>query len=103
VSKQRAVRIRNAAGGCGFTSAKRALKYVQRGQARLVGDNEIEFIASDFRAISAEASMKSTTEPDGASPSHGPVLLVGPTYNTAESTRTFAPYPYRWQGYLKAA
>ena len=54
MSSRRAVKIRNPLGGCGYTSAKQAIKLMKRGQARPVGENEIEIIASDYRAQSAE-------------------------------------------------
>ena len=103
--QDRSVKIRNPIDGAGWTSAKRALKYLKRGQARLVGESEIEFIASDFRAQSAERSM--TTTPDEpvarVTPSHGPALTVVSGAESAESLRTFCPYPFQWKGYLKAA
>lgn len=99
---KRAVKIRNGVGGSGWTSAKCATRYLKRGQARLVGTNEIEFIASDYRATSAERTMKATTEPVGAPPSRGPALLVVPQH-CEESLRTFAPYPSSWIGNGKAA
>jgi hypothetical protein len=100
MAKARAVRIR----GGGYTSAKQAIKYVRRGQARVIGDNEIEFIETDHRVLSATRSMEATTktEPVRATPSHGPALVVVPTYGD-QSPRTFAPYPMLWEGYGKAA
>jgi hypothetical protein len=103
----RQVRIRNPIDGPGWTSAKQAIKYIKRGQARFVTNTEIEFIESDYRSVSAGRTMKSTTEPEAlVSPTNGPALMVVDSplaVPGSQSLRTFAPYPIAWEGYRKAA
>jgi hypothetical protein len=97
------VRISNPSGGKAWTSAKRAVRYIARGQARLVGPNTIEFITADYRVLSAGRSMKAATEPARVPPpSRGPALLVV-AHHTEQSLRTFDAYPYHWEGYRRAA
>jgi hypothetical protein len=99
----RIVKIRNPIDGPGWTSAKKATKYLKRGQARLVGANEIEFIALDHRTLSAGRTMLTPQPAQAISPAHGPALAVVPRPSDGSSLRTFAPYPMRWEGYQKAA
>lgn len=40
------VKILNPAGGCGWTSAKRAIKLIAAGRARVAGENAIEMITA---------------------------------------------------------
>ena len=105
--KDCSVKIRNPIDGPGWTSAKKAIKYLTQKRARLVGENEIEFIQSDFRAQSAERTMTTTAEVPAraVAPSHRPALMVVPfeAPPPGSSLRTFAPYPIAWEGYTKAA
>lgn len=62
--KKQAVRITNPTAGCGWTSLRNALRYIQRGLARWTKDGAIEFVASDPRVMTVRVSYE--TEYDRA-------------------------------------
>lgn len=89
------VRITNPAGGCGWTSAKRAIKLVSSGRALLrpdLGDNVIEMIESDHRHLSAVATTSSQGSREAPHSVRLPAVLDSPTVRTSRLV-TFGRYP----------
>jgi len=58
---RKTIRIENPVGGCGFTSEKRAIRFVAQGRAEWVKPGvSIRFIQSDHRHVSARRSVDET-------------------------------------------
>jgi hypothetical protein len=86
-SSKRAVRILNPTGGSGFTSAKRAIRFVEQGRARYVDETCIEMIEGDYRHLAA-GRLEPPPRPHSPDPIEVNYVYEGPT-----NLRTFAHYP----------
>jgi len=96
MAKQRElVRILNPGAGAQFTSAKKAIKYVKEGRARVAGEFAIEFIAADSRHLAVLKSIAGQSdEAAPAKPRHSPNLPESIPSSTGTSEyATFGRYP----------
>lgn len=92
------VRILNPAGGCGWTSAKRAIKLIANGRAKSrldVGENVIEMIEAHagHQAAVANAEGHTRKQETRHSPTPFAVIEKDPAEQPTDSLATFGRYP----------
>jgi len=95
MKKEQQVRILNPGSGAEFTSAKRAIKYVKEGRARVAGEFAIEFLETDRRHLAVLKSIAGqSAEAAPAKPRHSPNLPESIPSSTGTSEyATFGRYP----------
>ena len=92
--KQQPVRIINPGDGPRFTTAKKAIKYLREGRAKIAGEYAIELVKADRRHLAVLKSIAGASEENNPAPIHrSAVLEVIPASEGTNDYATFGRYP----------